>query len=290
VLHWLTDPYQSDFMRNAAAVAVLIGVLAPTIGVWVVLRRLSYLGDAMSHATLAGVAGAYLLGISITLGALAAGVVMGVLVTQLERTRRIGQDAAIGVAESLLFALGIVLISRSDRIGVDLTHYLFGQIITVTHHDLVVNAALTVGALLVVALLFDDLRAVTFDSAHARQVGVRVDAVHLALMTLISVTVVVSLDTVGLLMSIAMIVTPAAAARLVTNRARTMTLLAIGIGVSSALLGLTLAYHLATPPGPTIALCTIAWFAVIAAAARLPIQRPHRPTDRTEPATHVPHR
>ncbi len=290
MLHWLTDPYQSDFMRNAAAVAVLIGVLAPTIGVWVVLRRLSYLGDAMSHATLAGVAGAYLLGISITLGALAAGVVMGVLVTQLERTRRIGQDAAIGVAESLLFALGIVLISRSDRIGVDLTHYLFGQIITVTHHDLVVNAALTVGALLVVAFLFDDLRAVTFDAAHARQVGIRVDAVHLALMTLISVTVVVSLDTVGLLLSIAMIVTPAAAARLVTNRARTMTLLAVGIGVSSALLGLTLAYHLSTPPGPTIALCTIAWFAVIAIVARLPTHRPHRPTDRMEPTTHVPHR
>lgn len=269
MLHWLTDPYQTDFMRNAAAVAVLIGVLAPTIGVWVVLRRLSYLGDAMSHATLAGVAGAYLLGISITVGALAAGVVMGLLVTQLERQRRISQDAAIGVAESLLFALGIVLISRSDRIGVDLTHYLFGQIITVTRHDLLVNAGLTIGALAVVALLFDDLRAVTFDAAHARQVGVRVDAVHLALMTLISVTVVVSLDTVGLLMSIAMIVTPAAAARIITNRARTMTVLAVGIGVSSALVGLTLAYHLATPPGPTIALCTIVWFAVVAGTAAL---------------------
>jgi ABC-type Mn2+/Zn2+ transport system permease subunit len=287
VLRWLTDPYQTDFMRNAAAVAVLIGVLAPTIGVWVVLRRLAYLGDAMSHATLGGVAGAYLLGVSITLGALAAGVVMGVLVTQLERHRRIAQDAAIGVAESLLFALGIVLISRSDRIGVDLSHYLFGQIVTVTRHDLLVSAGLTAGALVVVLVLFDDLRAITFDAAHARQVGVRVDAVHLALMTLISVTVVVSLDTVGLLMSIAMIVTPAAAARMVTNRARTMTLVAIGIGVSSALLGLTLAYHLATPPGPTIALCTVAWFALVAVGAARQ-RRAHTPlSPRQEPADHV---
>jgi ABC-type Mn2+/Zn2+ transport system permease subunit len=287
VLRWLSDPYQTDFMRNAAVVAVLIGFLAPTIGVWVVLRRLAYLGDAMSHATLGGVAGAYLLGVSITLGALVAGLVMGVLVTQLERHRRIGQDAAIGVAESLLFALGIVLISRSDRIGVDLSHYLFGQIVTVTRHDLLVSGGLTLGALIVVLVLFDDLRAITFDPAHARQVGIRVDAVHLALMALISVTVVVSLDTVGLLMSIAMIITPAATARMVTNRARTMTVVAIGIGSSSALLGLTLAYHLATPPGPTIALCTIAWFALVAVGGALPrrTRTPH--SSRKEPADRV---
>jgi ABC-type Mn2+/Zn2+ transport system permease subunit len=272
-MHWLTDPYRSEFMRNAAMIAVLVGVLAPTIGVWVVLRRLSYLGDAMSHGTLAGVAGAYLLGVSITIGAISAGVTMGLLVTLFERRRRVGQDAAIGVAESLLFAIGIVLISRSDRIGVDLTHYLFGQIITVNRHDLLINALLTIVALAIVVVLFGDLRAVTFDAAHAAQVGIHVGAVHLLLMVLISITVVVCLDTVGLLMSISLIVTPAAAARMVTHRVRTMTLAAVGIGITSSLVGLTLAYHLATPPGPTIALCAIAWFLAVGAASARPLRR-----------------
>lgn len=263
-MSWLTDPYRTDFMRNAAAMAVLVGVLAPVVGVWVVLRRMAYLGDAMSHGTLAGVAGAYLAGISVTIGALFAGVVMGVLVVGLDHRRRLGLDAAIGVAETLMFAVGVVLISRQDRIGVELTHYLFGQIVTTSSHDLVVNVILTVGALVLVGVAFDDLRAVTFDPVHARQVGVPVAPLRIVLIVLISITVVVSLSTVGLLMSVAMLVTPAAAARLVTRRVETMTAIAVLIGVSSALGGLTASYHLSTPPGPTIALATVAWFAVCA--------------------------
>lgn len=263
---WVLDPYRSDFMRHAAVVAGLVGVLAPTVGVWVVLRRLAYLGDAMSHGTLAGVAGAYLLGISITVGALAAGLVMGLLVAVLDLRRRLAQDAAIGVVETLMFALGVILISRSDRVGIDLTHYLFGQIVTADRRALVVNGTLTLIALVTVAVCFADLRAVTFDPDHARQVGVPVGVLRIVLMALISITVVVSLDTVGLLMSVAMLVTPAAAARLLTKRVETMTLVAVVIGVTSALGGLTLAYRLATPPGPTIALMTVVWFVVVAAA------------------------
>jgi ABC-type Mn2+/Zn2+ transport system permease subunit len=285
VIRWLVDPYGADFMRRAAAVAVLVGVLAPAVGVWVVLRRLAYLGDAMSHGTLAGVAGAYLAGISITIGALVAGVAMGLIVGVLERQRRLGRDTTIGVVESLLFAVGVLLVSRSDRIGVDLAHYLFGQIVTVTAADVLVAAALTVGALGALAVAFGDLRAVTFDEDHARQVGVRVGALRALLMVLVSVTVVVSLDTVGLLMSVAMLVTPAAAARLLTTRTGSMTAVAVGIGVTSSLGGLTLSYHAATPPGPTIALVAVAWFAV-AAAVTWP-RRHHRPA-KSDAGTKVP--
>jgi len=261
MIDWFTDPYQTEFMRNAAVMAILVGVLAPTVGVWVVLRRLAYLGDAMSHGTLAGVAAAYLTGISITLGALAAGVVMGLLVAVFDRQRRLGHDSAIGVAETLMFATGIILISRNDRIGVDLTHYLFGQIVTTSTNDIIVNSALTAVALAIVVVAFDDLRNVTFDPGHAQQVGIPVGPLRLVLIALISITVVVSLGTVGLLMSVAMLITPAATARLLTNRIETMTALAITVGVTSAIAGLTISYHLATPPGPTIALVTVAWFA-----------------------------
>lgn len=272
-MSWLSDPYRTDFMRNAAMMALLVGVLAPVVGVWVVLRRMAYLGDAMSHGTLAGVAGAYLAGVSITLGALVAGVAMGLLVVLFDRQRRIGLDAAIGVAETFMFAIGIVLISQQDGIGVELTHYLFGQIVTTSSHELVINLVLTVVALGLVGVTFGDLRAVAFDPGHARQVGVPVNGLRVVLIVLISITVVVSLSTVGLLMSVAMLITPAAAARLVTRRVETMTALAVLVGTTSALGGLTASYHLATPPGPTIALGTVVWFAACALASTMHSRR-----------------
>jgi ABC-type Mn2+/Zn2+ transport system permease subunit len=274
VIGWLTDPFGTQFMRNAAMTAVCVGVLAPTVGVWVVLRRLAYLGDAMSHGTLAGVAGAYLTGVSLTIGALAAGLVMGVLVALFDRQRRLGHDSAIGVAETLLFSVGVLLIAGSDRVGIDLSHYLFGQIVTVSGSDVLVNGLLTVAALIVVAIVFPDLRSVTFDPDHAAQVGVPVAGMRFLLVALISITVVVSLSTVGLLMSVAMLVTPAAAARLVTDRVESMTAVAVGMGVTSALGGLVCSYHLGTPPGPTIALVAVAWFGVAAGLRELRTRRP----------------
>ena len=280
-MRWLTDPYTSQFMRNAAAIALVVGVVAPVVGVWVVLRRLAYLGDAMSHGTLAGVALGYLTGVGVVAGALVAGLVMGFGVAWLERRPKVGQDAAIGVVETALFATGVLVISSTDRIGVDLTHFLFGQIVTVGRSDIVVNVALAIGALTIVGARFGDLRATAFDEEHAAQVGIHVDRLRLTLLGLISITVVISLDTVGLLMSVAMLVTPAAAARLITTRVETMTAVAVGIGTSSALGGLTLSYHLGTPPGPTIALTTVAWFGTVwahtARKARLAPSRHQRP-------------
>lgn len=274
---WLTDPYQSDLMRHAALTATLVGVLAPAVGVWVVLRRLAYLGDAMSHGTLAGVAGAYLAGIDITIGALAAGLALGLLVAASERQRRISHDTAIGVAETLLFALGVILVARSDRAALDLTHYLFGQIVTVDGPQLAVAAGLTAAALATLALTFVDLRHLAFDPLHARQVGVPVGWLNLVLIGLLSVTVVVCLRTVGLLMSVALLVTPAAGARLLTERVGSLTALAVAAGTAASLGGLTLAWHLATPPGPTIALAAVAWFALAATLAALRGRRRHLP-------------
>jgi ABC-type Mn2+/Zn2+ transport system permease subunit len=268
-MNWLTDPYTTDFMRNAAFMSTIVGVLAPAVGVWVVLRRLAYLGDAMSHGTLAGVATAYFIGLSVTVGALVAGIIMGLLVLVLGRQRRVHVDAGIGVVETFMFAIGVILIARRDRIGVELTHYLFGQIITTTIRDITVNLALTVVALALVTITFSDLRAMSFDPVHARQVGVPVTALSVVLIVLISITVVVALGTVGLLMSVALLITPPSAARLVTNRIGSMTALAVLIGLSSALGGLTVSYHLAIPPGPTIALCTVVWFLGLMTTARI---------------------
>jgi ABC-type Mn2+/Zn2+ transport system permease subunit len=262
MIHWLTDPYQSEFMQNAGVVALIVGVLSPTVGVWVVLRRLAYMGDAMSHATLAGVAGAYLLGVSITLGALAAGLLMGAAVALLSSNRRLTEDAIIGIVETGLFALGVILISRGD-IGIDLGHFLFGQITTITEADLVINGGLALIALTAVFICFDDLRMTTFDPLHAAQVGVTVTGLRFVLLLALSIAIVVCLSTVGILMSIAMLVVPASTARMMTERTTTMTSAAIGFGVTSSMGGLTLSYHLASPPGATIALVAVSLCIVV---------------------------
>lgn len=268
-MRWFLDPYQTQFMRQAAVTAVIVGVLSPAVGVWVVLRRLAYLGDAMSHATLAGVAGAYLLGASVILGALVAGLVTGAAVALLGTHRRLGGDTVIGVVETGMFALGVLLITRNDRIGVDLSHFLFGQITTTSRPEVVTFAAMAVGAVAALVALLPDLRMATYDPLHARQVGVRTGRLTVVLLVLLSVTIVVSLRTVGLLMSVAMLVTPPATARLLTDRVTTMTLVAVGVGVAVALAGLTLSYHLGSAPGATIALAAVAAFVAALTVSRL---------------------
>jgi ABC-type Mn2+/Zn2+ transport system permease subunit len=276
MIAWLTDPYAYDFMQRALMAALLVGVLSPLVGTWVVLGRLSYLGDAMGHATLSGVAVAYLAGWSIVIGALGAGLVMAVLMALLARHPRLPGDAVIGIVEVALFAVGIIIISRADSISVDLGHFLFGSITTVGDDDIAVNAALTLVAVGAVAALFGDLRAAAFDPLHARLVGVRITALALARFAALAIAVVVSLQTVGLLMSIAMLLVPAAAARLWSTTLLRMSLLACAIGVASATIGLTLAFHLGSAPGATIALTAVAALAVSAA---LTMPRRGRPPD-----------
>lgn len=269
---WLLDPYTAEFMQRALLAAILVGVLCPVVGVWVVLRRLAFLGDAMSHSSLAGIAAAYLLGASIVAGALLAGLVMGLLVAVLGARPRLHDDAAIGVVETVLFATGLLLIARNDTAGVDLTHFLLGQITTVDNHDLLLSGSLTALALTATALLGRDLLSATFDPIHARGVGVPDRFVRIVILAMVSIAVVVSLQTVGLLMSIAILVTPAASARLFTHRVGTMTALAVAHGTASTVGGLTLSYHLATPPGATIALVAAAGFAVTFAVTTAPIR------------------
>lgn len=278
-MSWFLDPFQSEFMQHAAIVAAIVGILAPAVGVWMVLRSLAYLGDAMSHATLGGVAVAVLLGWSVTVGALAAGLLMAVLIALLSTRPRLREDAIIGVVETILFAIGVIVITKNGT-GVDLSHYLFGQITTVSDADIATNAALAVVALGILWLVRQDLLAATFDPLHAVQVGIHVTRLRYVLLVLVSVTVVVSLSTVGLLMSVAMLITPAAAARLVTDRIGTMTAVACGIGVTSALGGLVVSYHLSSPPGATIALVAAGWLLALAGLTstkgRIASRRRHR--------------
>jgi manganese/iron transport system permease protein len=266
-MDWFTDPFRSQFMQHAFIAAAMVGVLSPVLGVWVILRRLAYLGDAMSHATLGGVAIAVSAGVSATFGGIVAGIIAGTLVAVMGANARLAQDAIIGVIQTGMFAIGVIIVSRADS-GLELTHYLFGQITTVNTWELQRGALFTVAALATLTVLFRDLRLATFDPVHAQQVGVPVGALRVILLVLLSIAIVVSLSTVGVLMSVAMLITPATTARMITNRLLPMTVLAAVIGVACSMSGLIISYHYSTAPGATIALvaataCLVVWLATL---------------------------
>lgn len=278
-MQWLTDPFQAEFMQRAFLAAIIIGAVAPVVGTWVVLRRMANLGDAMSHGTLAGVGLAYAAGVNVLFGAMGAGLVIAFLLVAFSSNRRLGQETVIAVLGTAFFALGVVVISRLDT-GVELTHFLFGRVLTVTWGDIWLNLGLGGGAVAVVLLLFGELRLATFDHVQAEQVGVRVELVQGVLVVLLAVVVVISLRTVGTVMSVTMLVTPAATSRLFARTLRQMTLWGMFLGVTEAVFGLMLSYHLDSAPGATIGLVAAAVFAVVFATT-LPRRMPHhhRPLD-----------
>ena len=249
----LVEPYTLAFMQRALIAGVLSGLVAPLVGTWVVLKRLAYLGDAMGHGTIAGVAVAYLLGISIVFGALAAAILMAGLLGLLVAHPRIRSDSAIAGAEVALFAGGIIILAQTGGSRLDLTHILFGSILTVSAADLKVNAVLAALIVAVLLVIGRDLRDATFDPINARLVGIRVDLVQWVLLLLIGGVVVAALQTIGLLMTIAMLVLPAAAARLWTHTVLQMSLLGAAFGILAAVGGLTVAFHAGLPSGAVIA-------------------------------------
>ena len=272
-MHWLTDPFQSGFMQRALVATVIIGIVAPVVGTWVVLRRMANLGDAMAHGTLAGVGLAYAAGVNVVVGALGSGVLLAALLLAFSSNRRLGQETVVTVLGTAFFAIGVVVISRLDT-GVELTHFLFGRVLTVQWSDIWLNLALGGAAVLAVLLLFGELRLATFDHVQAEQVGVRVELVQGVLVLLLAVVVVISLRAVGTVKSVTMLVTPAATARLLARNLRQMTLLGVGIGVGVGVAGLLLSYHLGAAPGATIGLVAVGVFAVVFAIT-LPRRMPH---------------
>ncbi len=272
-MHWLTDPFQTEFMRRAFIAAIIIGIVAPVVGTWIVLRRMANLGDAMSHGTLAGVGLAYAAGLNVLIGAMGAGLVIAILLLLFSSNRRIGQETVITVLGTAFFAIGVVVISRLDT-GVELTHFLFGRLLTVSWGDIWLNLALGGGTVLVVVLLFGELRLATFDHVQAEQVGVHVEVVQAVLVLLLSVVVVISLRAVGTIMSVTMLVTPAATARLLARTLKQMTLIGVAIGVSVGVVGLMLSYHLDSAPGATIGLLAAGVFAAVFAIT-LPRRNKH---------------
>jgi len=260
---WLTDPFAMVFMQKALLASLIVGVVCAVLGCYVVLRSMAFLGDALAHAILPGVAVAYLLGANLLAGALVAGILVAVGISYVTRAGTIREDTAIGIFFAGALALGVVLISTLDSYAVDLNHILFGNVLGVTVSDLWISGGLAAAVLLAVVLLYRQLLVVSFDPILGRTLGLRTHALRTGLFVMLAGTIVVSLRTVGVALVAAMLVTPPAAAYLLTRRLPSMMLVSAVIGVISAIGGLYASYYFNVATGAAMVLVATAIFVLV---------------------------
>lgn len=263
ILNALLTPLSYAFIQRGLLAALMVGVLCSVIGCYVVLRSMAFLGDAMAHAVLPGVAVAYLLGRNLTLGALAAALVIAFGVGLFSRRGMIKEDTAIGVLFAAALSLGIVLISSIRTYAVDLSHILFGNVLGVSSLDLWLTAI--IGGVILVSLLvfYRQFLVISFDPVLAATLRMRVGAFNYLLLVLLALTIVISMQTVGVGLVAAMLVTPAATAYLLVRRLPSMMVLSGLIGGFSSLVGLFASYHLNVASGAAIVLTTTLIFLVV---------------------------
>ncbi len=261
-MNFLLDPLQFSFFQNALYGALLVGVLCPILGTYVVLRGMAFLGDALAHIILPGVVIAFLLGIPLIFGALVMGVLTAVGIGALSERDALREDSAIGVIFAGAFALGIAMLSATEGYAVDLTHFLFGNLLGVGTADLYTMLVLAIIVLATIALFFKELQLVSFDPTMARTLRLPVRVFDYLLLVLIAITIVVALQAVGVSLMLAMIVTPAAAASLFTRRLLPMMLWGALIGAASGAIGLYASYYLDIASGPSIVLVATLIFGI----------------------------
>lgn len=250
------------FLRNALATATIIGIISGVIGCFIILRGLSLMGDAISHAVLPGVAVSYMLGGSYFVGASLFGLLAAALIGFISDKSKLKNDTAIGIVFSAFFALGIIMISFAES-ATDLYHILFGNVLAVRSSDIKVTIIVGLIVLLFVVLFYKELKISSFDPVMARASGLNTTLIHYALMFLLTLVAVSALQTVGTVLVIAMLITPAATAFMLTDRLSVMIVLAATFGVLSAVIGLFFSYSYNLASGAAIVL-TCAVFFVLA--------------------------
>ncbi|MFJ7062886.1 zinc ABC transporter permease AztB [Streptomyces microflavus] len=261
-MEWLTVPFEVTFVQRALWGGVLVSAICALAGTWVVLRGMAFLGDAMSHGLLPGVAVAALLGGNLMVGAVVSAVVMTAGVTALGRTPRLSQDTGIGLLFVGMLSLGVIIVSRSQSFAVDLTGFLFGDVLAVRQQDLLVLAAALLAALAVSVLGHRAFLALAFDSRKAHTLGLRPRLAHAVLLGLLGLAIVASFHIVGTLLVLGLLIAPPAAALPWVRSVRGVMVLAALLGTLATFGGLLLSWHLSTAAGATVAALAVSLFFV----------------------------
>jgi manganese/iron transport system permease protein len=277
MLHYLTDPLQFTFMQRALVAVVFTGLACGVLGSYVVLRGLAFIGDALTHAVFPGIVIAVAIGRSILLGALVVGLATALGIATISRNRRVKEDTAIGIVFAAMFALGVVLVSTLATYQRDVADLLFGQILAVSRTDLYLAAATTAVALIATLLLNKEFALIGFDRDMAEAMRYPVFVLDLVLLALITLAIVVSLQAIGNILVLAMLVTPAATARLLTQRLATMQVLSALLGVLAGVVGLYISFWWNVASGGAVVLTSTAIFFAVFIAVELGSRARRRP-------------
>ncbi|MCB0046474.1 MAG: metal ABC transporter permease [Caldilineaceae bacterium] len=263
MFEWLLEPLQYGFMWRALLASAMTGVICSVIGVYVILQGMAFFGDALAHIILPGIVVAYLVGWPLAVGALIVGIIAALGIGALSRRGELREDTAIGIVFAGSFALGVALLSTVSTYAVDLSHILFGNVLAVSAQDLWVIGGLGLLVLLTVGAFYKEFMVLAFDATLAVVLRLPATFLRYLLLVLIAVTIVVALQTVGIALMLAMLVTPAATAQLLTRRLWRMMLLAAAIGSLSNITGLYVSYYINIASGPAMVLVMTAVFLAV---------------------------
>jgi manganese/iron transport system permease protein len=260
----LLVPFEYAFMQRAFVAAIAVGLLCSVMGTYVVLRKLSFIGDGIAHASFAGIVIAYIRGLDYYVGAAIVAVVTALGIGFVHRKGNISLDTTIGVLFTAAFALGVFLMSRLKNYAVDLQSFLFGDILSVGQNDIIFIGGLSLAIAITVVVLYRGLLYTSFDPIVAKASGMHVETIEYVLLVMLALTIIVALQSVGIILVAALLVTPAAAAYQLTSRFTPMMTIAAVLGIASTVGGLYLSYFLRSSSGATIVLlATLLFFGSI---------------------------
>jgi zinc/manganese transport system permease protein len=279
-MHWLTDPFSAEFVRTVALAAAAVGVICGVVGCYVILRGMALMSDSLAHGVLPGVAIAFALTAgaggsepnetAIWLGALAAGLFTAAATNFVLRRSRVREETAAAVVFVFMLALGVAIVSRVQGYSVDLTSFLFGDVLGVSTGDATLSVVFAVAIVALVAILYRPFLMLSFDPQRAAALGLPVERLHLAMLVLVTLAVVIGFRVVGALLVLGLLIAPPATAALLSKRLPVMMVISAGIAAASAPLGLLLSWNLDLAAGASIVLVAVSSFVL---ALALPLAR-----------------
>jgi manganese transport system permease protein len=261
VLQWFTAPLQYEFMLKAVLISGFVGMVCAVLSCYMTLKGWALMGDAVSHSVTPGIVLAYILHLPFALGAFVFGVGSVLAIGFIQSKTRIKEDTVIGLVFTGFFALGLVLISKNPS-NIDLMHILFGNVLGISDQDMIQTVVIGLITLATILVLRKDLLLFCFDPTHARSIGLNTTALYYILLTLLSLTIVVALQAVGIILVVAMLITPGAIAYLLSDRFDHMLVLSVLSGIFSSVMGTYISYHLDASTGGCIVLLQTLMFVV----------------------------
>ena len=259
----ILEPFSYDFMVRSLLVAIMVGVMLPLLGAYVINRNMEFMGDAIAHASLPGLIIGLILGVSVFVASIPSSILIALLIGYLINKSRLGEGTSIGIIFSSMFALGFILLSIFDDIALSVEDVLLGQILGVSNFDVYITLILTLIVIVTLLFLHKQFLFLAFDPAGAKVSGLNTELLNNIFLILLALSIMGSLQSVGIILLLSMLITPAAAAKIVMKNFYALMIVGSLFGVLSSVSGLYLSYYLDLPSGPSMALSATCVFVVV---------------------------